>query len=73
MKDIYNIVTDMQNDRAIKARLDAMECSLGKACIICGESVELSEEEILRLHHGHSIPDKVCNECRNAILRLRGL
>ena len=73
MKGISNIVTDMQSDREIKARLDAMNYSLGKSCIICGEHVKLSEEEIMRLHHGHSIPDKICDECRKAILRLRGL
>lgn len=45
---------------------------LGVFCIICGESAELTKNEELALLWGHS-PIKVCNECRKAILRLRGL
>lgn len=41
-------------------------------CIICGESAELTENEELSVLWGHA-PTKVCNECKKAILRLRGL
>lgn len=42
-----------------------------KGCIICGESVELTELEEAMLQHGHHIESKVCDECRQAILRIR--
>lgn len=45
---------------------------LGVLCIICRESVELTENEELAVLWGYS-PIKVCNECRKAILHLRGL
>ena len=40
-------------------------------CIICGESVELSELEVAQLEHGHHVHSKVCDKCRMAILYLR--
>ena len=45
---------------------------LGVLCLICNESVDLTEDEEISIIFGHT-PVKICNECRKAILRLRGL
>ncbi len=40
------------------------------SCIICGEPVELTMEEELGAKNGHYI-FKVCDECRNAVMKIR--
>ena len=45
--------------------------SLGMACIICGESVELTPNEVMSLEYGSHIRSKVCDKCRAAVLRMR--
>ena len=45
--------------------------SYSMPCIVCGEPVELSTEEILSLEYGHSIHSKMCNKCKAAILYMR--
>lgn len=42
-------------------------------CIICGESVPLTQNDRIRLEHGHNIHIKVCDKCRTAVLRMREL
>ena len=44
---------------------------LGTSCIICGESVPLTQDDILSLEHGHHIHSKVCDKCKAAVLRMR--
>ena len=51
-----------------------VNAKIGTYCLICKESVELTAEEEMRLMYGHGYHfHKVCDECRKAILRLRGL
>ena len=45
--------------------------SLATYCIICGEPVTLTQNERIRLEHGHCIHSKVCDKCRAAVLRIR--
>ena len=52
-------------------KLPIIECKLAMPCIICGESVELTEEEEMSLSYGDHVRSKVCNECRSAILYMR--
>ena len=40
-------------------------------CIICDESVKLTEREEMSVRHGHHIPTKVCDKCKKAILYIR--
>ena len=40
-------------------------------CLICGESVPLSVEEESTLMNGIKIGPKICDKCRNAILKMR--
>jgi hypothetical protein len=51
--------------------LPIIECKLAMPCIICGESVELTEEEEMSLSYGDHVRSKVCNECRSAVLYMR--
>ena len=44
--------------------------NLSSDCIICGESVLLTSDESLALQHGAPII-KVCDKCKNAIMRIR--
>ena len=41
------------------------------SCLICGESVPLTEWEELQIRHGMDIHRKVCDKCRAAILHMR--
>ena len=41
------------------------------SCLVCGESVALTQEEEYVLYHGHHVHSKICNECRSAILYMR--
>ena len=45
--------------------------SLGTYCIICGESVPLTQNEEMSLRYGHCIHSKVCDKCKAAVLRMR--
>lgn len=40
-------------------------------CLICGESVVLTQEEELSLQYGHSVHSKICDKCKQAILHIR--
>lgn len=45
---------------------------LSTPCIICNESVCLTENEsIAVLHYNKSIPSKVCDKCKQAIFYIR--
>ena len=50
-----------------------VKASLGTGCIICNETILLSDEEELMLRSGYSIHSKVCDKCKNAILHMREL
>ena len=41
------------------------------SCLICGESVPLTEREELQIRHGMNIHSKICDKCREAILYMR--
>ena len=45
--------------------------SYGMPCIICGESIELTPNEVMSLEYGNHIRSKVCDKCRAAVLRIR--
>jgi uncharacterized protein YlaI len=40
-------------------------------CIICDESVELTEEEEMSLKYGNHVRSKVCDKCKEVILYMR--
>ena len=41
-------------------------------CIICGDSVELTENESYSVRQGHIISPKVCDKCKAAVMKIRG-
>lgn len=41
------------------------------SCIVCSESIPLTQEEELSLQYGHSIHSKICDKCKQAILHMR--
>ena len=41
------------------------------SCLICGESVPLTEMEESRLQAGMNIHSKICDKCKAAILYMR--
>lgn len=45
--------------------------TLGASCIICGETVVLTEGEEMVLRSGYNIGNKVCDKCRQAVLYVR--
>ena len=40
-------------------------------CIICDAPVKLTDEEVIRLEYGRDIYSKVCDKCKQAIIRIR--
>ena len=40
-------------------------------CVICDEPVELTDNEVMAMQHGHHIHSKVCDKCRQAVLYIR--
>ena len=56
---------------AFKETMGPDKSYLGAPCIICDESVPLTQNEILSLEHGHHIHSKVCDKCKAAVLRMR--
>lgn len=75
--DIYGSCTasrcifDEKDSNTVYVTCDVANVSYGTACIICGESVELTENEVILLKHGLSIHSKVCEKCKRAILYVR--
>ena len=51
--------------------VNSSKSHLGMACIICGESVKLTDNECLALRHGHKLDGKVCDKCKKAIMYMR--
>lgn len=59
-------------ERTITINLkDQPKAQLCTSCIVCGESVLLTEQEEISLQYGHSIHSKVCDKCKAAVLYMR--
>lgn len=43
----------------------------GVPCIICGETVPLPEEDVMKLEHGMHIHSRVCTSCKEAVLYIK--
>lgn len=56
---------------AIPKNITNIKGSLGMPCIICGESVELTPNEVMSLEYGSHIRSKVCDKCKTAVLCIR--
>lgn len=57
----------------LTGQIDPDSFGLCTCCIICGESVPLTQNEVTSLEYGHDIHSKVCDKCRAAVLRMREL
>lgn len=55
----------------VTASISKLSVKISKGCIICDEPVVLTELEEAVLRSGHHIDSKVCDKCRQAILRMR--
>lgn len=51
----------------VKIKIKTIETHLATPCLICGESVELTEYEAM----GKNI-FKICDKCKNAVMKMRG-
>jgi hypothetical protein len=40
-------------------------------CLMCNESVRLTDEEVIQLEHGRDIHRKICDKCKQAVLHIR--
>lgn len=40
-------------------------------CLICGESILLTDNEVAQMKYGHPLREKICNRCREAVLFIR--
>ena len=49
----------------------SLETYYSKPCIICDESVRLSNEEEELLKRGLTVGSKICDKCKQAILYIR--
>ena len=59
-------------ERTITINLkDQPKAQVCTSCIVCGESIPLTEQEELALLYCHSIHSKVCNKCKATILYMR--
>lgn len=56
---------------SITTFLEKTEINIEASCIVCGEGVELTEEEVMSLNYGNCIHSKVCDKCKEAILYMR--
>lgn len=45
--------------------------NIGIDCLICGETVVLTENEELSLEYGVRLNPKICNKCKATILYVR--
>jgi len=66
-----NSINEEAEKLAITAEMPIVQAVLGTACIICGESIPLTPDEIIMLERGHRISSKVCDKCKAAVLRMR--
>ena len=46
------------------------EFKTGVSCMICDKFVELTEEELSKIKNGYDVY-KICNDCKNTVLRLK--
>lgn len=46
---------------------------LGTPCIVCGETVPLTEDEEMLVYGGRNIQSKMCDKCKKAVLFIREL
>lgn len=62
----YNDECDCSNYILVKP----IETNIGTACLVCGESVILTKNELMAIEHRHDIY-KICDKCKAAILHIR--
>jgi len=69
----YHFFEDQCNVLSSAIAKDIMAyLEIGTTCIVCGESVLLTQKEKCEIYHGKSsIDNKVCDKCRRAILKMR--
>ena len=60
------------NTSTITVKITQSESHIGLPCLICGDSVALTSNEELSLRYGNHVHSKVCNQCRAAVMRMRG-
>ena len=65
-------IIKMRNSKGelVEVQEDSIKFSLGIGCLICHESMELTEMEREMLHYGKSLI-KVCDKCRQAVMEMR--
>ena len=44
---------------------------MAASCLICGDTVELTREEVNAIQHGVLIGCKICEKCKHAVMQMR--
>ena len=57
----------MKMDEICTIKLEPVDMNIGTSCLICGKTVEYTNEEALALIHAGNYTTKVCDECKKAI------
>ena len=55
----------------VTAKLIKPQYTYSIQCIICEESVQLTDKEVELMHCGNRLPPKICDKCKKAILYMR--
>ena len=61
----------METKRCSVATISASSFHYSKPCMICGESVKLTDWEEEALKFGNSVESKICDKCKQAVLFIR--
>lgn len=63
-------ISDHDNNTAL-TKLSYTTTTLCKRCLVCEDSIKLTEQESERIKYGLSIEPSICDKCKDAILRMR--
>lgn len=59
------------NTKFVKFDVGPKNIGFGVGCLICGETVPLTDNEVEMLRHNMHIHSKVCDKCKQAVLHIR--
>lgn len=67
----FTEVTLLPSDTTVAFQNENIPCTIAISCMVCGESVDLSNYEQARLEAGLPVGPKICDKCKEAILEMR--
>ena len=70
-QETIKVTNKVMTTETVTANKRIHHYTISKACLICGDSVELDEIETAVMMAGHHVDSKICDKCRQAILHIR--